>query len=104
MAHISLLSASDFNNLINCGALRYGYRLVTHPDLAGFGIVNAAEQVAFWDHAGRPFRTLSAVESWLDDHRPANLTTTLRLPKGIAPTSARRRRAFDRAFVTGGAK
>jgi hypothetical protein len=57
--------------------------------------------VAFWDHAGRPFDTLSAVDAWLLIRRQDRPTTA---SLGIAPTSARRRRAFDRAFVTGGAK
>jgi hypothetical protein len=103
MAFSSLLSDSDFNNsLIDHGAYQNGYHLVKHPHLKTWGLRNQAGQVAFWDHAGRPFDTLSAVDAWLLIRRQ-EATDMARIPTA-APTSARRRRAFDRAFVTGGAK
>lgn len=84
-----LLFTTDFNNLIHLGPLRFGYRLVIHRDLVSFGIVNQANQVTFWDHAGKPFRTTGDVEAWLDDHRPAPAPAT----KPLRPLS-RLQRAF----------
>jgi hypothetical protein len=100
------LFAFELTGLIDLGPARGGYRLARHIGLTNYLLIDPADRLIFTDDQGRCFADLAHALRYARAHRNQLATCPLSpLPLGIAPTSARRRRAFDRAFhVTGGAK